>query len=87
MLTKTLVLPTDRFTFLGGNPPELARPGRTGEGRVFSGGDGVRSFLGGETGRAGTGGLGIGGEVDVVDWDFPPSRKPLPLKGMMFLIS
>lgn len=99
MLTKTFVLLTDLFIggfgppeaagLMEGKPlesPELLRPGRTGEVRVLAGGEGVRSFLGGETGRAGTGGLGDA-EDAVEDWDFPPSRKPLPLKGIMFLIS
>lgn len=68
---------------------------RTGELRGLAGDEGVKSFLGEEMGLeedvftgtlTGTRGLWEG-EEEVEDWDFPPSRKPLPLNGIMFLIS
>lgn len=95
MLTKTFVLLTDLFT--GGfcpvevaglmegkvlEVPLLSRPERTGELRL----------LAGEKRRLDEGvftaGNGVSdGEEDVEDCDFPPSRKPLPLNGIMFLMS
>lgn len=72
--------------------PVFCRPERTGEVRGLAGDDGVKSFVGGEMElgegvlTTGTGGL-WDGEEDVEDCDFPPSRKPLPLNGIMFLIS
>lgn len=99
MLTNTFVLLTDLF--MGGFCPmeaaglmegkvlEIPLVGlseRTGELRLLAGDEGVKSFVGEEMEldedvfTAGTGGL-----LDVED--FPPSRKPLPLNGIMFLIS
>lgn len=70
----------------------LSRPGCTGEVTLLVGDEGVKGFFGEEMGlekdvfTTGTSGL-WDGEEDVEDWDFPPSRKPLPLNGIMFLIS
>lgn len=103
MLTNTLVLLTDLFMggfcpmeaagLTEGKAlenPLVRLSERTGELRLLAGDEGVRGFLGEEMEldedvfTAGTGGL-IDGEEDV--GDFPPSRKPLPLNGIMFLIS
>lgn len=95
MLTNALVLPTDLF--MGGfcpvevpglmegkelEIPLLSRLGRTGELRLLAGDEGVKSFFGEE----GTTGV-RDGEDDTEDCDFPPSRKPLPLNGIIFLMS
>lgn len=99
MLTKTLVLPTDLFTggfcpvevagLMEGKMPELplfSRPERTGELRLLAGGEGVEAELDEAVLTKGTTGV-LDGEEDVEDCEFPPSWKPLPLNGIMFLMS
>lgn len=95
MLTKALVLPTDLLT--GGffpvevaglmevkalECPLLFGLKRAGESRLLAGDEGVKSFFG-EEGSAAVG----DGEEDMDDWDCPPRRKPLPVNGIMFLMS
>jgi len=87
MLTKALMLATDLFTgrFSPAEVPESPlplRPERTGEPRLLAGDGGAKSLFG-EGGTAGV----RDGEEGVGGWDFPPSRKPLPLNGIVFLTS
>lgn len=98
MLTNTLVLLTDLFMggfrrmeaagVMEGKVLEIPLVGLSGELRLLAGG--LKSFPGEEMEldedvfTAGTGGL-FDGEEDVEG--LPPSRKPLPLNGIMFLIS
>lgn len=87
--------PPEATGLIEGKVLEIPEVGRfrlepTGVLRPLAGDEGVRGFLGeemeldGAVFPAGTGGL-LNSEEDVVD--FPPSEKPLPLNGMMFLIS
>lgn len=87
MLTKALMLATDLFTgrFSPAEVPQSplpSRPERTGEPRLLAGDGGAKSLFG-EGGTAGV----RDGEEGVGGWDFPPSRKPLPLNGIVFLMS
>lgn len=101
MLTKYLLLPTDRFLgavfppsrIRGKAPglfwPEESRQARVGEPRLFWDGGEKRGLLGEETGLGkGLFKAGSGGLWEAEDCDAdPPRRKPFPLNGMRFLMS